>query len=268
MEKQILITGAGGGIGRSIAEELWNRGYRIIATDIQEELSTLQKVKVKTVKMDVTRVSQIQDLSNKMKQAGDKIHGIVYSAGVFDMFPFVECDDSRLHNILNVNALGLQRVIQIFLPLLAPSSKIVVISSESVDLLSPFGLYAYSKYCLEGLCNVIRQELKLLGHDLIIIRPGAHQTSLFEDSKNPVNGSENSIFKKYLDLIPELTNELAPDPSDPKDIAVKVRQIFETADPANIYKVNIDKKLRWFGKLPDRWKEKLFRKMLNKKLKE
>ena len=92
---------------------------------------------------------------------------------------------------LAVNLIGPLIVTKAFLPVLGsdPARKgtpgrIVNISSTSAKIAGPFtGAYSASKFGLEGFSESLRRELILFGIDVIIIRPGAVVTPIWQKAE-------------------------------------------------------------------------------------
>jgi NAD(P)-dependent dehydrogenase (short-subunit alcohol dehydrogenase family) len=126
---------------------------------------------------------------------------------------------------LEVNVLGPAMVTKAFLPLLGTDparqgepGRIVNISSTSGRIAGPFtGAYSASKFGLEGYSESLRRELILFGIDVIIIRPGAVVTPIWQKAEAGVTERFRHTpyvealtnFERYAAL--EATSGLAPE---------------------------------------------------------
>ena len=84
--KKIIVTGASGGIGKSIVEKLYNNGANILATGTRDEkLNELkQKFKnIKILKFDISDHNKIEEfLNTATEDLGGSLDCIVNNAGI------------------------------------------------------------------------------------------------------------------------------------------------------------------------------------------
>ena len=84
--KNIIVTGASGGIGNSIIEKLYENGVNIIATGTRiEKLEELkQKFKnIKIIKFDISQHEKIEEfLNNATEELGGSLDCIINNAGI------------------------------------------------------------------------------------------------------------------------------------------------------------------------------------------
>ncbi|MBD1157148.1 3-oxoacyl-ACP reductase FabG [Pelagibacterales bacterium SAG-MED20] len=84
--KNIIVTGASGGIGNSIVEKLYNNGANIIATGTRVEKLEELKVKfsnIKILKFDISQHEKIEEfISNATDELGGSLDCIVNNAGI------------------------------------------------------------------------------------------------------------------------------------------------------------------------------------------
>jgi NAD(P)-dependent dehydrogenase (short-subunit alcohol dehydrogenase family) len=184
-KKVVLITGAGRGLGRAIAEAFYNDGFDVIATDI--DLGLFSDIKDKEhftcIKLDVTSENDVRHCAEIVSGKFGKLDVLISNAGIVDFYPVSEAGSERLKKIFDVNVFGLPDLTKYFLPLLINSSgRLIVISSESYKVPSPFQPYAVSKQALESLYKAIKIELSVKGVRSILIRPGAIKTRILDDT--------------------------------------------------------------------------------------
>ena len=84
--KNIIVTGATGGIGNSIIEKLNQAGANILASGTRIEKLEELKVKygkIKTLKFDISQSDKIEEfLENAVKELGGSLDCIVNNAGI------------------------------------------------------------------------------------------------------------------------------------------------------------------------------------------
>ena len=165
--------------------------------------------------------------------------------------------------------LGLISVTQAFLPLLGakerPAHKpgrIVNVSSVSGKVAEPFiGAYAGSKHAVEGVSDSLRRELLLYGIDVIVIRPGAVKTPIWEKGALPVISGRyhQTDYSGPLSRFQDLAEKLVSGGDPPERIAKFIRKVFEARRPRTKYAIVSGRFTDWLipTTLPDRWLDRL-----------
>ena len=155
--KTALITGAGRGIGRTIAEAFATEGCRVWATSkSMEPLGDLADVDgIQLHQLDVTRARQVSRASDKI----GAIDVLVNNAGYVATGTIVDCTDEDLRLSLEVNLIGAFNMIRAFLPamLTQGSGTIINIASVLSSISSAAERFAYgsSKGALIGLTKSV-----------------------------------------------------------------------------------------------------------------
>ena len=85
-DKNIIVTGASGGIGNSIVKKLYDTGANILATGTKnEKLEELQKKfkNIKVLKFDISKIDNLENfIEDATEQLGGKLDCIVNNAGI------------------------------------------------------------------------------------------------------------------------------------------------------------------------------------------
>lgn len=110
-EKNIIVTGAGTGIGKAIALQLAKYGANIVVSDINEEngvevCEAVKELGVKSifVKTDVSDVEQVKELVNKAVETMGSVDSAVNNAGIGMLHtPFHLVDEKTLDKVIDVN---------------------------------------------------------------------------------------------------------------------------------------------------------------------
>ncbi len=155
--KTALITGAGRGIGRCIAETFAKEGCRVWATSRSmkplRDLASLDGIHIH--QLDVTDADSVA-------RAADKIGGIdvlVNNAGHVAVGTVLDCTDEDMKQSLNVNLYGAYQMIRTFLPgmLAKGGGNIINIASVLSSISSAPERFAYgvSKGALIGLTKSV-----------------------------------------------------------------------------------------------------------------
>jgi 3-oxoacyl-[acyl-carrier protein] reductase len=84
--KNIIVTGASGGIGNSIVEKLHAKGANILATGTRiEKLEELKKKfdNIRIIKFDISQHEKIEEfINNATQELGGSLDCIVNNAGI------------------------------------------------------------------------------------------------------------------------------------------------------------------------------------------
>lgn len=261
-----LVTGAGRGLGRAIAEAFHAQGYRVVATDYDEALlKDLEGAAgYLTARHDVSDIEAAAEVAAMIRERCGRLDVIVNNAGVNPFYPVCEAPPQRTIQGFMVNTFGALIVSQAALDLLVESQgRIVNIASESSPFRPPFQIYQSTKMALECLSDVMRRELQLLGVHVAIIRPGAIQTDLIEDTKKVEIDLPGSRFERFFPKLRELvTSNLPKSVSKPSEVAAVVYRAATDPRKKALYRINNDPKQRLIALLPKRMVDKLILRQL------
>ena len=181
-----LVTGASSGIGAATALRLAADGHEVFAgvedaTDAAALAGASEHLHV--VVLDVTSTPSIDmavdDVTGRL--AGRGLDGLVNNAGVGFPGPLELLPLHDLRRQLEVNVVGQVATTQAMLPLVREAGgRIVFVGSVGGVLASPFaGAYHASKFAIEAVADVWRQELDPEGIDVILIEPSAISTPIW-----------------------------------------------------------------------------------------
>ena len=180
MEKVALVTGASSGIGRMVAQELKNAGFKVYAAARRvDRMEDLSKDGITPVALDLTKDESIVECVNTVLSKEKSIDVLVNNAGYgsYGAIEDVPLEEGRRQ--FDVNLFGMARLIQLVTPAMRKNhyGKIVNISSMGGKIWTKFGgWYHATKYAVEGLSDCLRMELKPFGIDVIVVEPGGIKT--------------------------------------------------------------------------------------------
>jgi NAD(P)-dependent dehydrogenase (short-subunit alcohol dehydrogenase family) len=187
-----LITGAGRGLGFSIATEAFNRGGRVIVA-VRDKVQAAEAFG-RALAVDAARLHFVQvDFDNEnsvhaaIKEAERTFGGLdvlVNNAGRGFLAAIEEAQDDEIEAIFRVNVYGPLRFIRHALPLLRKSSASRIINISSLGGFAAsagWGIYNASKFALEGLSEALAIEATPFGLKVIIVEPGSFRTGFLSD---------------------------------------------------------------------------------------
>lgn len=150
--KNILLIGGSYGIGLALAKELQKNNNLFVASRTNDELANLNVIHIPfDVLSDTLETSSLPDI----------IDGLVYLPGSINLRPFKGLKLETFESDLQINFIGLVKVIQAVLPNLMASkqSSIVLFSSVAVSMGMPFHTsVAASKGAIEGFAKSLAAE--------------------------------------------------------------------------------------------------------------
>ena len=208
--------------------------------------------------MDVTSEDDVQQGVKKIIEESGQIDILLSNAGYGLYGPVEDIDMEQIRYQYEVNVFGAMRVVRAVLPQMRlRRSGRIIITTSLVAHMSTMGLgwYASTKHALKALGTALRQELKHLNIDVVMIEPGAVKTefgSVALDTLQQVKISDDyrqkmQAFRKYV----EHMYEKSPDAESTAECMLRA---ITDKRPKTVYRTTRD--ARFFplllGILPDR----------------
>ncbi len=270
-QKNVLITGAAGGLGSSAVSILTRRGWRVFATDIREP-ETRQSDSPDNysfIPLDVTSEESVAKAFRLVSEKTDSLDAVLHMTGILRVGSLVEIPEDYLISSLDINLLGAYRVNKQFLPmLLRENGRIVILSSEvGTQTAAPFsGPYAISKHALEAYSDSLRRELALLGIRVIKIQPGPFRTRMTKSGEQlfKVATATSVHFKGALARGAAYLPRVYAGSREPEIVASSIVKALESSRPRIAYRVKQDRLRRFLDMLPERWADRLIQKALSR----
>ncbi|RLD22479.1 MAG: short-chain dehydrogenase [Bacteroidetes bacterium] len=268
--KNILITGAFGGLGTATISELTKNQWHVFASDVNPTI--LEKYKdnkwVTPVLMDITDQSDIDKAFDVIAEQTSGLDAIINLTGILVVGSVVELPIETIQKIIDINLLGAYRTNQKFLPLIINrKGRIINISSETGwQTAAPFnGAYALSKYALEAYSDALRRELAFLDIKVIKIQPGPFKTEMTKHIEQKFAKAENEskLFKKNLAKGQTYLPGVYKNAHEPVILAKTIVQVLNSKNPKTAYSLKSDKARSFLDKIPIRWADKLIKRALS-----
>ena len=180
--RTVIVTGASSGIGAATARQLHEAGaHPVLAARRAGRLAALSEELggALAVPTDVTDPVQVGDLVAATLDRHQRIDGLVNNAGVSVHGPLDRTDLVKFSQALQLNVVGLLTVTQAVLPAMREQGfgRIVNISSGTTRRVAVgAGAYAASKYAVNMLSAVLREELAPNGIAVSLLLPSVTAT--------------------------------------------------------------------------------------------
>ena len=202
--KVAAITGAGSGIGRSLAMQLAREGCELALSDVnaealEETVSLVRKrgLAVTSEQVDVASRQQVRRWAQHAAKYHGHINLVFNNAGVAQAGTVDATRYSDYEWVMGINFWGVVYGTKEFLPYLKASG-----DGHIVNVSSIFGLFAQpsqsaynaSKFAVRGFTESLRQELDLLdcGVSATCVHPGGIKTNIARNAR--MNGSVKEIL--------------------------------------------------------------------------
>jgi NAD(P)-dependent dehydrogenase (short-subunit alcohol dehydrogenase family) len=204
--KTVLITGASRGIGRALVEEALERGARQVYAGARGALQHPDG-RVTPLRLDVTSKSEIQRAAAGIGE----LDLLVNNAGIslFDDFS----DPDVIWRHMEVNALGMARVTQAFLPLLKRSRGAIVnnLSLAGIAPVPPTPSYSVSKAAAASLTQGLRMLLAKHGVEVHGVFLGPVDTEMSRGIEVP-KAAPAAVAQGIFDGLERGEEDIFPDP--------------------------------------------------------
>jgi 2-hydroxycyclohexanecarboxyl-CoA dehydrogenase len=216
-DKVAIVTGAGQGIGRAIAEKLAAEGATVVVTDLNE--TTAKEVAegiggdALAVRTDVTSRDSVGAMVAGVRERFDRIDLLVNNAGWDKGGRFVDSDPADWERAIAINLVGVLNTCQAVLPVMAEqgTGAVVNLGSDAGRVgSSGEAVYSAAKGGVIAFTKTIAREMARAQVRANCVCPGPTDTQLFA--------------------------EFAPDPKLRQALirAIPFRRLGQPADVANV----------------------------------
>jgi NAD(P)-dependent dehydrogenase (short-subunit alcohol dehydrogenase family) len=206
-----LITGANGGFGRHLSEQLLSRGDRVVGTSRTfggvDDLSARWPDAFRAAHLDVTDPDEITAVVDEAWAALSRIDVVVSNAGYGLMGAAEELTDEQVTHQIATNLTGSIRLIRAALPHLRRQGggRILQLSSVGGQAAWPGGsLYHATKWGVEGFADALAGEVAPFGIGVTIVEPGGARTnfrygsSVLADRIEAYDGTPAAAIRRIL----------------------------------------------------------------------
>jgi len=247
-----VVTGAGSGIGRALAQQLAAAGSALAIADIDEaalaETTQLLGKKAALVTATILDVADEAGVSAFAEDVGRR-HGrvtlLINNAGVAMEGTFEEISLDDFHWLMNINFWGVVYGVKFFLPMLKREQRAHIVNISSVfGLIAPPGQPAYSasKFAVRGFTECLRHELAGTPVHVSCVHPAGIKTAIARRARVGAGAKRTGLeqkaarFEKLFRTSPEVA-------------AARILRGVERSEPriligSDAYKIDILQRLR------------------------
>jgi NAD(P)-dependent dehydrogenase (short-subunit alcohol dehydrogenase family) len=245
LERSVLVTGAGTGIGLATTVEVAQRDFRAIAAvrtpakaRAVSRAAKAAGVKVKTVTLDVTDAAQCKAVIDEIKP-----YGLVNNAGMPASGAIEDVTDEDARAALETMVVAPMRLARLAIPHMREQGggRIVNISSIYGLMSTPLtGWNQAAKHALEALSDALRVEVASDGVAVVLIEPGAFRSNIWESAGNEL---QKRLDSDYFTAYRRLEGGIKASQrlmGDPLDVARVIASVMTAKSPKPRYLVGYD----------------------------
>jgi 2-keto-3-deoxy-L-fuconate dehydrogenase len=181
--KVALVTAAGQGIGRAIAEKFADEGAKVIATDLDP--NKLEGLRAKLRKLDARSQDDIDALGRDVGREFGPLNILVNCAGYVHHGTVLDCSDKDWEFSFDLNVKSMHRTIKTFLPAMLEkkAGSIVNIASTASSIRGIPNRYVYgtTKAAVIGLTKAVAADFIKQGIRCNAICPGTIESPSLEE---------------------------------------------------------------------------------------
>ena len=220
--KVVVITGAGSGIGRALAQNLATRGARLAVSDVNdiglaETVALLQAAGAREVRsdhLDVADRAAFAAYAEAVVAHFGRVNVVVNNAGVALAGDLLDLEYADMDWIMGINFWGVVHGTKELLPHLIASG-----DGHLVNISSLFGLvsmpgqsmYNAAKYAVRGLSEAVREEMLVAGHPVgvTVVHPGGIKTAIARNARYSAAEDGVESAKRFDEKLAKMTPERA-----------------------------------------------------------
>lgn len=233
-----FVTGASQGLGRAIVEIALKNNDLVVAGSRSPE--SLKDLNVKwedqllPVALDVKNKQQIEEAVAQALKVFGRIDVLVNNAGYGLLGAVEEVNEQEEQQLFQVNVFGLLAVCRAILPAMRSQRSGHILNMSSVAGMAAgtgSGLYAASKFAVEGLSEAMATEVAPLGIKVTIVEPGQFRTGFLGDSLSVAERRLKDYHSTAGAMQETLLKRNGLQPGDPVKAAEAIVMVVESECP-------------------------------------
>jgi NADP-dependent 3-hydroxy acid dehydrogenase YdfG len=221
-DKVVVVTGAGSGIGRALAENAASAGATLALSDVDEvglrqtadRLGTRTGRRPRTDPLDVRDREAVHAYADSVRSGLGRVDVMVNNAGVALHGDLLDLRYEDFEWVMDVDFWGVVHGSKAFLPHLAASGDGHLVNMSSLfGLMSVAGQTAYNsaKFAVRGFTESLRQELLLAGVPVRVtcVHPGGVRTAIVRNARVTAAHDKAEVVRRFDTELARTTPERA-----------------------------------------------------------
>ncbi len=225
-----FITGSSTGFGRELAEQVLERGEKVVATarnvaDVEDLVEKYPET-ARAVKLDVTKADEIKSSVESAINEFGKIDVLVNNAGYGLGGGIEEPSEEQIRRQFETNVFGVIHLMREVLPIMREQKRGHILNLSSIGGFRSgpsIGYYTATKFALEALSEALSKEVEHLGIKVTLIEPGGFRTDFAGRSfEQPENRIADYTTSERIDKIGDYDGKQDGDPVKAVKAMIKV----------------------------------------------
>ena len=194
--KVAIITGAGQGMGESVAKLFSKEGAKVVVNDINENKAKMVAEEIRSegeealaIRADVTNRREVSRLVEKTVEEFGTVHILINNAGILRSSKIEAISEEEWDLVLNINLKGTFLCSKAVLPIMKKNryGRIVNFSSSAGRSVSTLGgiHYTAAKAGILGLTRQMAKEVAAFNINVNSVCPGLIDTEMVRDNCPP-----------------------------------------------------------------------------------
>jgi NAD(P)-dependent dehydrogenase (short-subunit alcohol dehydrogenase family) len=223
-DQRVLITGAGSGLGRALAEQFASAGWKVACSDVRLEAAqktasdlAARGVTALAIELDVRSEEGFADVVEQVKNAWGGIDVLVNNAGVATAGMVVDSPMEQWRFVLDINLLGCVRGSRAVIPLMkAQRAGHIVNIASFAGIANPPALASYnvSKAAVISLSETLRSELHGDGIGISVAAPSFFKTDLLKSGRGEIADNAHSTAPQMERIVERLMDKASVGAAD------------------------------------------------------
>lgn len=186
-KKVVVVTGAGSGIGRSLAQQLAAKGARLALSDVNAQglAETMKSLpagtEARSYALDVSKREAVFAHAEDVRRDFGTAHFVINNAGATVIGTIAHLSIEEMEWQIGINLWGVIYGTKAFLPMMLEQGEGRIVNISSVFGLVGFptqGAYNISKFGVRGLTECLWTELDGTGVEAVCVHPGGIATNI------------------------------------------------------------------------------------------
>ena len=185
--KNVIITGAGRGIGFELTQIFAANNYNVLALSRNiSKLNTLKNNNITALSVDLSKPNSFAEIEEFVSKNWSGVAYLINNAGTLINKPFKQLSTKDFLDVYSINVFAVAELVRVMLPYLSKGSHVVNISSiggvQGSIKFPGLAAYSSSKGALITLTEMLAEEFKNDGIIFNVLALGAVQTEMLQEA--------------------------------------------------------------------------------------
>jgi short-subunit dehydrogenase len=254
MSAYTLITGCDSGIGQALRDQFLLAGEPLICTYLDLSHTTAHPLE-HSIQLDLSKSESVNNCIAKLIQLAHShgIAGMICNAGISYLGPVEDLDMNEFRRVFEVNVFAALQIIQKLIPgIRGVKGRIMLVGSRAGKIPLPyFSAYSASKSAIETLADSLRRELGPVGVHVILARPGAVKTPIWQRGIDQDISFVGAVYKNRMVSLRDAVASRVH--YSPPDAAKRMYRMYKKKHPpSHFYVSNFPLKDKLMSLLPSK----------------